>query len=144
LGDGPALVAGRVEADELADPRHVVVDPEELLRVLARRGAGKAGEDGVDEHEVGGGEPGVLVIDDRVRRRGDLARVCEQEPFGPGRADVQPDRGRPGPAVEYERHRPGGAILRRGECLVRDEEQVGLVLAGVVLHRQRAGRSRGS
>ena len=84
LGAGPALVAGRVKADELADPAHVLLHAGELLLLLARRRPAEAGADGVDEDQVGGVEPGVLVVDQAVGRRWGGALVGEPDALRAG------------------------------------------------------------
>jgi hypothetical protein len=63
--------------------------------------------------------------------------------FGPAVPRCSQTDAAPGAAVEHERDRPlgrGGGGRRDRQPLVRDEEQIGLGLAGVVLQRVGAGR----
>src|SRR3954465_7328867 len=82
----PAVVLGEVDADEIGDRADVAVDGVELAARAAagRSAAGPAaaagaaglflraavtGADRVDEHQIAGGEPGVRILLELVRRR---------------------------------------------------------------------------
>src|SRR5262249_24114219 len=141
-GRVPALVLGGPETDEVSDPADVFLEAVELVGVGALYGTGVAGRDGVDEDQVGDIEPGKLVVDELVRRRGDgglagvFIGVGEVHAPGADAAQVQPDRGGAGAAVEAVDDRAGGGLDGIGAGVrkprVGREEDVGLGFAFVI------------
>src|SRR5262249_12055840 len=91
---------------------------------------------GIDEDEVGKREPGVVVVDEAVRRWQRLTLIAHEHALGTDRAQVQPNRRGARAAVESKSNRAprGAAVLRIG-----DEEDVRLELSVLVLHRHEAG-----
>ncbi len=157
LGGGPALVAGDPEADEVGDRLDVLLDAVELLAVLPGGGAAEAGAHRVDEHEVTGIEDGIFVIDQPARRRQGEPLVGPRHPLGAERAEVYPERRRPGSAVEAEGDRAAGRVLhavervgdvedrRRDRALVVPEQQGaggGGVGVGLAVQGQRVAGDR--
>ena len=102
FGGGPAGVFGDVEADEFGDGAGVFLEAVEVFVVLGFGGAAVAGADGVDEDEVGFVEEAGFVVDELVGGREGEAGVLEFDAFGAEEAEVEPDGGGTGAAVEGE------------------------------------------
>src|SRR3546814_1217213 len=88
----PAAVPGQPEADRLAERAEIGLDAvEELVGVFdALRRAAEAGADGVQEDQVGEGEPGRRVL--HQPRAGDPAARRRLDDPRPKRAQVEEGR----------------------------------------------------
>ena len=119
----PALISRDVEADEIGDGADVLLDAEKLFGLFAGGGPAVAGVDRIDEHQVGGGKPGVGVLHQRERRRRGIAVLIERDAHGAGGAQVQPDGGGAGAAIEDEGDRALARRAWRGRLLVIGDEE---------------------
>ena len=117
LGRQPALVAGQIEPDELAEAVEIALHAPIVAglalfrRLLVALGAGfrhdaVAGADRIDEDEVSEGEPGVRVVAQADRRGRPGAVGVEREPARPDPAEMKEYARRPGAAIEQEGERP--------------------------------------
>jgi hypothetical protein len=150
------------DAHDLGHGRDVAVDREHLLARLGARRRRPAGVRRVDEDEVEVREPGVRVVDDRVRRGRHAGVVGHDDALRAEGAEVQPDRGRAGAAIEGEADRPGAGVgtlqhivrrhhrgLRLAECALeafgrdRHEGDLRRVRGRLAEDRDRAGAVAG-
>ena len=104
----PAIVAGDVQADEVADGADVFMDAIKLLGFFPGHRPAIARADRIDENQVGGGQPGVGVVFQMV-----------------GGAGGSPCSSR---AMRWGRRFPGEARRPRAGTAVEDESD-GSVLA---------------
>lgn len=109
FGGGPAGVFGDVEADEFGDGAGVFFEAVEVFVILGFGGSAVAGADGVDEDEVGFVEEAGFVVDELVGGRESEAVVLEFDAFGAEKAEVEPDGGGAGAAVEGKGERAFGS-----------------------------------
>src|SRR6516165_10188727 len=69
LRRAPATILRQILRDELPERSNIARLTVELIRIDARHHTAVAGVDGIDEHEIGGLEQRVLIVDKAVRRR---------------------------------------------------------------------------
>ena len=119
LRRAPALLARGEEAHEFADRGDVLVEPEELLGLLAFGRAAQAGGHGVHEDEVGGVEDRVGVVHHAQHGARREAVGREIEPPRTESAEVQPHRRCARPAVETKRNRARAPRLRGEPFAIR-------------------------
>ncbi len=102
LGREPAVIAGDVEADEVADGFDVLLEGMPVLRLLPFHGTAVACAHRVDEHQVSFVEDGILVIGQLERWRREFAFVGEDHATRTEHAHVQPHGRGAWSAVERE------------------------------------------
>ena len=100
-------------------------------------GATETGADRINKNQIGHIQPGLIVVNQMVRRRTGEAIGPEFDSFWSDGAEMKPDGRGAGAAVENEGNRPrrgiGGGLLHVG-----DEKEIRLGFAGVVLECDRA------
>ena len=124
FGREPALIAGDVQADEIADGFDVLLEAVPVLRLLAFHGTAVACAHRVDENEVGVVEDGILVVGQLERGRRQFAFVGEDHATRTEHAHVQPDRRGAWSAVEGEGDGTFG-FVPHAVFGVGDEEDLG-------------------
>ncbi len=134
FGREPAVIAGDVQADEVADGFDVLLEGVPVLRLLAFHGTAVACAHRVDENEVGVVEDGILVVGQLERGRREFAFVGEDDATGSQHAHVQPHRRGAWSAVEGEGDGTFG-FVPHAVLGVGDEEDLGagLLDLGVLL-----------
>ena len=85
----------------------------------------------IDEHEIEVLEPRFGIVGDEIRRLRHRAVVANDDPLGPERAEVQPDRRGARSAVEDETDRTG--VRRRIGQEIRRREDRRLGIAALVV-----------
>ena len=93
LGRVEPAVAAQKLGDEAGEGPGVGIGAVELVRRVLAGDAAEAGAGRVDEHEVGRVQQAVVVVHQPVRCRVGVGVVGGDDPPGPERAHVQPDRG---------------------------------------------------
>ena len=106
----PTVVLSDVISNEFCKGSQILGTTPELWTVLLGRRARVAGAHGVDEDEVGGGQPGLVVVFEVVRRRWHATVREEVNLLRAEAAKVQPARGGTRATVKAEAQRPGGRI----------------------------------
>ena len=136
-----AVEAREVQTNELAERVQIFIEPPEARAQRLRRRSAVAGADGVDEHEVRLVEERVRIVLEAVGRRRSRSVGVELHLLRTERAEVQPDGGRSGAAVEREGDRTRRrvrAVLRVGDVVHPAFDRVRLLVA----NREHAGRRR--
>ena len=105
LGREPAPVAGGVQADEITHRLDVLLEAVPLFGLLALHRAAVPRADRVDEHQVGLVQQRMLIFGQLEGRLGQFPIDLQYHPARTEHAQMHPDRGGPGPAVERERDR---------------------------------------
>src|SRR5262249_40028189 len=98
----PAVMARGPETDEIADGIHVAGDAKETVGLLFLGGAAETGGHGINEYKVAGIEHGKFVVHQREGRRGLRAVGIHFSAARSESAEVQPEGGGAGSAVEAE------------------------------------------
>src|SRR5215831_20123717 len=128
------VVPEAIDANELGDRFGIAAALVKLRGVFGLHRAAIAGADGVDEDEVGEGEPRILVVDERSAGGRQARHGAGGESDAPGSETEEMDKAGVGAGAaipqksERARRRPGWPIER-----VRDVEHVGVDVAGVVI-----------
>ena len=110
FGREPPLVPRGPKPDELADGFQVRRLSEEGLRFFVRHRSAEPGGHRVNEHQVAQVQNGILVVHKAEGRLGQRAVIVHLDAARPERAEVQPDGGGAGAAVETEHDGPGGRV----------------------------------
>jgi len=97
--------------DEVGERLRVLVDAVERFLLVLSAQVTEARAGCVDEDQVAAVQKAELVIDDAIRRGGTVRIVHRHHALRTEGSHVQPDRGRTGAAVEYERERPVRVFL---------------------------------
>ncbi len=112
-------------------------EAEELFGLHARRHSAEARARRIDKHQVRKPQPRVFVVHEAVPRRQGRPPLADDRPFRPQRRQVQPDRRRPGTAVEGERD---GTVLAPVVPRVRHVEHLRLQMPLLVPDRHQTRR----
>ena len=102
----PAVVPRRPEPDEFAHGIQIALVAKKLFRLFILRRAAEPRRHRINEHQVARVQRGKFIVHQRERRRRQRSVVVHLHAARPERAEMQPHRGRPRPAVETKHHGP--------------------------------------
>ena len=139
-----AVVLGDVKRDHLRHRLGVAAHAPERAAAVGLGRPAPAGADGIDQHQIGEGKPGVRIID-----QADIGAIVPRHAeLGDARthhAEMKKGRSRAGPAIEDKGQRPRRVIVglvRRSFGHIGGVEHRGRALARLVEQRERPGGRR--
>ena len=100
----------RPEPDEFADGFQITLVAKKLVGLFVLGRPAKTRRHRVNEHEVAGAKHGIVIVHKAERRRRQRAIGIHFHPTRTERAEVQPEGGRAGPAVEAKGNRSDGGV----------------------------------